>query len=76
MTRPPLIPPSPSEAEHQAHDANAEPLPAEGDPMDIFVHWLEAAGRSELSDPNAMTVATVDADGMPDGAHRAAEGDR
>ena len=39
---------------------------AEGDPMARFAAWLAEAERSEPNDPNAMALATVDADGMPD----------
>jgi pyridoxamine 5'-phosphate oxidase len=35
------------------------------DPIQIFHEWLAEATRSELNDPNAMAVATVDADGQP-----------
>ena len=35
------------------------------DPFRRFGAWFEEAGRSEPSDPNAMTVATVGADGRP-----------
>jgi pyridoxamine 5'-phosphate oxidase len=35
------------------------------DPIDIFTQWLAAAGKTEPNDPNAMALATVDADGMP-----------
>jgi len=30
-----------------------------------FQHWLEEAGQSEPNDPNAMSLATADANGMP-----------
>ena len=36
------------------------------EPMRLFAEWLEAATKSEPNDPNAMSVATVDADGLPD----------
>jgi len=36
------------------------------DPIALFRLWLEEAGASELNDPEAMTLATVDADGLPD----------
>ncbi|KTR05475.1 pyridoxamine 5'-phosphate oxidase [Aureimonas ureilytica] len=39
-------------------------LPA--DPFAAFHIWLGEAERSELNDPNAMALATVDADGLPD----------
>jgi pyridoxamine 5'-phosphate oxidase len=35
-------------------------------PFAIFRGWLSAAESKELNDPNAMALATVDADGMPD----------
>lgn len=35
------------------------------DPYAVFEAWLEDAGQSEPNDPNAATLATVDADGMP-----------
>ncbi|MGC4026999.1 MAG: pyridoxamine 5'-phosphate oxidase [Mesorhizobium sp.] len=38
----------------------------ESDPFSLFRVWLEEAGTTELNDPNAMALATVDADGMPD----------
>lgn len=36
------------------------------DPFDLFAEWLKLAEKSEINDPNAMAVATVDKDGMPD----------
>ena len=36
------------------------------DPMALFATWLGDAEKSETNDPNAMALATVDADGMPD----------
>ncbi|HHG90726.1 MAG TPA: pyridoxamine 5'-phosphate oxidase [Devosia sp.] len=36
------------------------------DPMELFAQWLEQARKSEVNDANAMVLATVDADGMPD----------
>jgi pyridoxamine 5'-phosphate oxidase len=35
------------------------------DPIKLFADWLEAATAKELNDPTAMSVATVDASGMP-----------
>lgn len=35
------------------------------DPFAIVARWLQEAGEGELNDPNAMALATVDADGMP-----------
>ncbi len=35
------------------------------DPFAVFVSWLAEAQTSEPNDPNAMALATVDDDGMP-----------
>jgi pyridoxamine 5'-phosphate oxidase len=35
------------------------------EPLRLFKSWFEEATRTEPADPNAMAVATVDADGMP-----------
>lgn len=35
------------------------------EPFRLFTTWFEEASKSEPSDPNAMAVATVGADGMP-----------
>lgn len=35
------------------------------DPFDLFAAWFDQARKSELSDPNAMTLATADARGRP-----------
>jgi pyridoxamine 5'-phosphate oxidase len=35
------------------------------EPLRLFKSWFEEATQTEPADPNAMAVATVDADGMP-----------
>ena len=61
----PLIPPSPH------YDPNA-PAPddtalfAENEPLALFERWFKEAREKELSDPNAMALATVDTVGFPD----------
>jgi pyridoxamine 5'-phosphate oxidase len=35
------------------------------EPIRLFADWFEQARRSESSDPSALTLATVDADGAP-----------
>jgi pyridoxamine 5'-phosphate oxidase len=35
------------------------------DPFALFAAWFDAAKKSEPSDPDAMALATVDADGLP-----------
>jgi pyridoxamine 5'-phosphate oxidase len=37
-----------------------------GEPFLLFSQWLAEAEKSEPNDPNAMALATVDADGLPD----------
>ena len=62
------IPPTPSEDDYVRQVAEAEPLPLlpEADPLELFETWLKAARESEPIDANAMALATVDADGLPD----------
>ena len=40
-------------------------IPPSDDPIALFESWLAEAGRTERSDPNAMTVATAAPDGRP-----------
>ncbi len=63
-----VIPPSPSHDDYAAQLAkNADDTVYDGeDPIALFVNWLAEARKTELNDSNAMTLATVDADGMPD----------
>ncbi|MDZ4374654.1 MAG: pyridoxamine 5'-phosphate oxidase [Phenylobacterium sp.] len=68
----PVIPPSPTREEYAEQYAAA--LAANGDetifdraePVALFVEWLGDARATEPNDANAMTLATVDADGAPD----------
>ncbi|MDB5486047.1 MAG: pdxH [Tardiphaga sp.] len=39
---------------------------AADEPFALFAQWLAEASASEPNDPNAMALATVDADGLPD----------
>jgi pyridoxamine 5'-phosphate oxidase len=36
------------------------------DPFSLFEEWFAAAREAEPNDPNAMALATVDAEGLPD----------
>ena len=38
---------------------------AGNDPFQIAQRWLAEAEGTELNDPNAITLATVDANGLP-----------
>lgn len=68
----PVIPPSPTREEYA--DQYAAALAANGDetifdraePIGLFVDWLGDARATEPNDANAMTLATVGADGAPD----------
>jgi pyridoxamine 5'-phosphate oxidase len=53
---------------HLREDYRREALNREtlrNDPMDQFRFWFEQATEAELKEPNAMVLATVDADGQP-----------
>ncbi len=62
------IPPSPSEDDYIRQVAEAEPPPLlnEDDPLALFEIWFAEANAREPNDPNAMALASVDADGLPD----------
>ena len=60
-----LIPPSPSEEAYAADQDQGDVFTIE-DPFALFAEWLDLAGKKEPNDPNAMALATVDAEGMPD----------
>ncbi len=62
------IPPSPSRADYEAQLVrnSDDSIFDAADPMAVFADWLKEAGTTELNDPNAMTLATVDSHGMPD----------
>ena len=66
MSRKDVIPPSPGEAEYAAAEAPVEDIFAREDPVALFEDWMTAARRSEPNDPNAVALATADADGFPD----------
>lgn len=67
-----VIPPTPTREDYAVDYAAA--LAANGDesifdrtdPVGLFVDWLGDAKGTELNDPNAMTLSTVDKDGAPD----------
>ncbi|WP_292225753.1 pyridoxamine 5'-phosphate oxidase [Brevundimonas sp.] len=68
----PVIPPSPSREEYARDYAAAlaangdESIFARSEPIGLFIDWLADAGAHEVNDSNAMTLSTVDADGLPD----------
>jgi pyridoxamine 5'-phosphate oxidase len=65
MEKDALIPASPAEDDYVREVATLPTLKA-SDPIALFESWLAEAVEREPADANAMTLATVDADGMPD----------
>ena len=62
-----FIPPTPSDADYaDDQKARLEDMFNREDPFALFGEWLQTARESEPNDPNAMALATADADGMPD----------
>ncbi len=60
-----LIPPTPSAADYAAE--TGRPLIPDTDaPIALFADWMAEARASEPNDPNAMALATADAEGQPD----------
>lgn len=60
-----IIPKSPSAADYAKHE-DRPLIPDVADPIALFETWMAEARASELNDSNAMSLATVDADGAPD----------
>jgi pyridoxamine 5'-phosphate oxidase len=61
-----VIPPSPAEDDYARRAAEPAAGPESADPIAVFEAWLAEAAEKEPNDANAMTLATVDADGAPD----------
>ena len=59
------IPRSPSAAEYAA-EGDRPLIPDTTNPFDLLDVWLKDANAHELNDSSAMSLATVDPDGMPD----------
>jgi pyridoxamine 5'-phosphate oxidase len=65
MTRSKLIPDTPAASEYNSEGIS--PLvPDTAEPLPLFEQWLAEARKYEINDSNAMALATVDADGLPD----------
>lgn len=60
-----LIPPSPTEEEYAVDEDQGDVFTDE-DPISLFADWFSLAGKKEPNDPNAMALATIDAEGLPD----------
>jgi pyridoxamine 5'-phosphate oxidase len=48
------------------NDLNTADFTEATDPFALFQLWFEEARATEINDPEAMTLATVDAEGLPD----------
>ncbi len=59
------IPGSPSAADYAA-DGDRPLIPDVSEPFELLDTWLKEANASEPNDSTAMSLATVDADGLPD----------
>jgi len=64
----PVIPPSPSARDYAAQLAanGDETIFQRAEPVGLFIEWLAEARGSEPNDSNAMALATVGEDGVPD----------
>jgi pyridoxamine 5'-phosphate oxidase len=51
--------------EHQSGLRSGDFTEAE-EPLRLFAEWFEEAHKTEINDPEAMALATADADGLPD----------
>lgn len=62
-----VIPASPSKADYASDPMTRDESWFDADnPIALFQDWLAQAGETEVNDPNAMSLATVDDDGVPD----------
>ena len=61
-----VIPATPSAADYADDGARDLSWVDAAEPIALFETWLAKAGETEPNDPHAMSVATVDEDGLPD----------
>ncbi len=68
-----VIPPSPTQCDYTQDPAYQASLKANevdifgrDNPFELFSEWMEQARAAEPNDSNAMALATVDANGLPD----------
>ncbi|MEP3654584.1 MAG: pyridoxamine 5'-phosphate oxidase [Litorimonas sp.] len=61
-----VIPPTPSRADYLDNGPRKMGWLNANEPISLFEKWLAKAGETEPNDPNAMSLATVGADGAPD----------
>lgn len=61
-----IIPSTPNEKDYDSSQSNDLGWIDSKDPVSLFSDWLSEAIVTETNDANAMSVATVDKNGMPD----------
>lgn len=61
-----IIPETPSTKAYKAEGEKETVWTSTKNPFELFSNWLAQAGETELNDPNAMSLATVDSEGLPD----------
>lgn len=66
MTDVPVSVPSSPTAEDYAAEGDRPLIPNVHEPFELLETWLKDANETEPNDSAAMSLATVDADGMPD----------
>lgn len=54
------------ETARSGEQVSSETMFSSQDPMALFSQWLDEATTKEINDPGAASLATVDADGLPD----------
>lgn len=54
---------------HEYETAGLDESDCPADPLDLFDTWLAEAVAADVTEPNAMAVSTVDADGAPSVRH-------
>jgi len=47
------------------HELTTSDFTEQNEPVQLFADWLKEAEASEINDPNAVALATVDEDGLP-----------
>ena len=53
------------DSQPRANPIDAGDFGAAGEPLELFAAWMADATAHEPNDPNAMALATVDGDGLP-----------
>lgn len=61
-----IIPNTPTHSDYRQESEKDLSWTDATDPIALFKEWLAQAGETELNDPNAMSLATVDEGGLPD----------